>query len=144
MKVKIDVIHGESQSVFDALVDGVRQHNFAHMGPETSKALSVVAHDSSDSSGSGKLIGGVAGRTIYDNFLINVVWVDKAARGTGLGRKLMLQAETEAKKRGCTMAQLDTLSFQAPVFYQKLGFEIIGTVPSTAKSPERYFLLKRY
>ena len=137
--MNIDVVHDESPAIVNALVEGVRQHNFSHMGPETSKPLTIVAHDNND-----KLIGGVAGRTIYDNFLINVVWVDKAARGTGLGRKLMLQAETESKKRGCTMAQLDTLSFQAPVFYQKLGFEIIGTVPSTAKSPERYFLLKRY
>ncbi|WP_220759081.1 MULTISPECIES: GNAT family N-acetyltransferase [unclassified Shewanella] len=142
--MNIDVIHEEAPSVFDALVEGVRQHNFAHMGVETSKPLSVVAHDSSDSSGSGKLIGGVAGRTIYDNFLINVLWVDESVRGTGLGRELMQLAEIEAKSRGCTMAQVDTLSFQAPVFYQKLGFEIIGTVPSTAKSPERYFLLKRF
>ncbi|CAM3432986.1 GNAT family N-acetyltransferase [Shewanella pealeana] len=146
MTVKIDVIHEEAQSVFDTLVDdlvdGVRQHNFAHMGPETSKPLAVVAHD--DNNTSGKLIGGVAGRTIYDNFLINVLWVDEAARGSGLGRQLMQLAEIEAKSRGCTMAQVDTLSFQAPAFYQKLGFEIIGTVPSTDKSPARYFLLKKY
>ncbi|MGS0680290.1 GNAT family N-acetyltransferase [Shewanella sp. 125m-7] len=137
--MNIDVIHDENPAIVDALVEGVRQHNFAHMGPETSKPLTIVAHDDN-----GKLIGGVAGRTIYDNFLINVVWVDEAARGTGLGRKLMLQAEIEAIKRDCTQAQLDTLSFQAPVFYQKLGFEIIGTVPATARSPERYFLLKRF
>ncbi|WP_041415836.1 GNAT family N-acetyltransferase [Shewanella halifaxensis] len=141
--MNIDVLHEEAPAIFDALVDGVRQHNFAHMGPESSKPLAVVAHDG-DNNASGKLIGGVAGCTIYDNFLINVVWVDESARGTGLGRDLMQRAEVEAKQRGCTMAQLDTLSFQAPVFYQKLGFEIIGTVPSTAKSPERYFLLKRF
>ncbi|MCL1140045.1 GNAT family N-acetyltransferase [Shewanella pneumatophori] len=56
----------------------------------------------------------------------------------------MQYAETEAKNRGCIMAQVDTLSFQAPLFYQKLGFEIIGTVPATSKSPARYFLLKHY
>ncbi|WP_299804271.1 GNAT family N-acetyltransferase [uncultured Shewanella sp.] len=141
--MNIDVIHEEAPSVFDALVEAVRQHNFAHMGPETSKPLAVVAHNG-DKNTSGELIGGVAGRTIYDNFLINVVWIDETARGTGLGRELMQLAEIEAKSRGCTMAQVDTLSFQAPVFYQKLGFEIIATVPSTAKSPERYFLLKRF
>ncbi|MEZ9594992.1 N-acetyltransferase [Shewanella sp. 10N.261.52.F9] len=56
----------------------------------------------------------------------------------------MQHAEVEAKNRGCIMAQVDTLSFQAPLFYQKLGLEIIATVPNTAKSPERYFLLKKY
>ncbi|MBL4912495.1 GNAT family N-acetyltransferase [Shewanella schlegeliana] len=137
--MNIDVLHDENPAIFDALVDGVRQHNLAHMGPEKSKPLAVVAYDDT-----GKLIAGVAGCTIYDNFLINVVWVDESVRGTGLGRKLMQQAEIEAKQRDCTMAQVDTLSFQAPLFYQKLGFEIIGTVPCTARSPERYFLLKRY
>jgi ribosomal protein S18 acetylase RimI-like enzyme len=137
--VKIDVINEEASELVDALVSGVRQHNFDHMGVETSKPLSVVAHDEN-----GKLLGGVSGRTIYKNFLINVVWVDKQARGTGLGRELMQLAEVEAKERGCLLAQVDTLSFQAPVFYQKLGFEIVGKVPRIADIPERFFLMKKY
>ena len=72
------------------------------------------------------------------------MWVDEQQRGSGLGKELMQRAEVEAKNRGCIMAQVDTLSFQAPNFYQKLGFEIIGTVPATSKSPARYFLLKKY
>jgi ribosomal protein S18 acetylase RimI-like enzyme len=135
--VKIDVINEEASELVDVLVSGVRQHNFDHMGVETSKPLSVVAHDEN-----GKLLGGVSGRTIYKNFLINVVWVDKQARGTGLGRELMQLAE--AKERGCLLAQVDTLSFQAPVFYQKLGFEIVGQVPRIADIPERFFLMKKY
>ncbi|WP_415775884.1 GNAT family N-acetyltransferase [Shewanella oncorhynchi] len=87
------------------------------------------------------LIGGVGGRTIYKNFLINVVWVDEQTRGTGLGRKLMALAEAEAKQHGCLVAQVDTLSIQAPVFYEKQGFEIIGTVTTT---PKRYFMVKKY
>ena len=137
--MKIEVINEEDSIVFDALVDGVREFNIENMGPETSKPLSVVMRDEDD-----KLIGGVSGRTIYKNFLIGVVWVDKVARGTGLGRQLMELAEIEAKKRGCVVAQLDTLSFQAPLFYQKLGFEVVGSVPALPDSPERYFLLKNY
>lgn len=69
---------------------------------------------------------------------------DQSLRGTGLGRQLMQQAEIEAIKRGCKAAQLDTLSFQAPLFYQKLGFEIFGQVEAIAASPARYFMLKKY
>ncbi len=76
----------------------------------------MVARDGDD-----KLIGGVSGRTIYKHILINVVWVDKEARGTGVGRSLMELAEAEAKKQGCVAAQVDTLSFQAPVFYENLA-----------------------
>ena len=137
--MKIEVKHSEDSMVFDALVAGLRLHRNENMGNENTQPLSVVARDDN-----GEIIGGVAGRSIYKNFLIEVVWVDKAARGTGLGRQLMLQAEEHAKQRGCLAAQLDTLSFQAPQFYQKLGFEIVGTVPEFPGSPARYFMLKRY
>ncbi|QQX82449.1 GNAT family N-acetyltransferase [Shewanella sp. KX20019] len=137
--MNIEVIHSEDKAVFDALVTGVRQHRYDNMGDEETIPLSVVARGEA-----GELIGGVSGRTIYNNFLIEVVWVEKSARGTGLGRRLMLRAEEEAKKRGCLAAQLDTLSFQAPMFYRKLGFESVGVVPGFPGSPERYFMLKKY
>lgn len=139
VELKVEVINEEDSAVFDELVAGVRAHKHENMGPEETLPLSVVARDES-----GKLIGGVSGRTIYKNFLISVVWVDKQTRGTGLGRQLMELAEAEARKQGCLVAQLDTLSYQAPVFYQKLGFEIVGTVPEFPGSPARYFMLKNY
>lgn len=50
----------------------------------------------------------------------------------------------KAKERGCIAAQVDTLSFQAPDFYKKLGFEVAGNVAGISNSPERYFLLKKF
>ena len=133
------MINKEDSAVFDELVAGVREYNSDIMGKEQSKPLSAIARNED-----GKLIGGVSGRTIYRNFLVGVVWVDKSVRGTGLGRRLMELAEIEAKKQGCVVAQVDTLAFQAPVFYEKLGFEIVGKVPGFPGSPERFFLLKKY
>lgn len=137
--MKFQVINEDDSAVFDTLIAGLKEHKYEHMGPEDTLPLSVVARDEDN-----KIIGGVSGRTIYKNFLIDIVWVDKETRGTGLGRKLMELAEVEAKNRGCLVAQLDTLSYQAPDFYQKLGFDIVGTVPGFSGSPERYFLLKNY
>ncbi len=137
--IAMQVILEDNPAVLEALISGLRQYNVEHLGDEKTKPLMVVARDCE-----GKLIGGVAGVTIYQNFLINIVWVDEAHRGSGLGRQLMMQAENEAKRRDCLAAQLDTLSFQAPIFYQKMGFDIIGTVPGFAKSPGRFFMLKRY
>ena len=138
-QLTISQAEGENSELVDALVDGVRQFNFDKMGQEKSEPLTVLAHNDM-----GKLIGGVYGRTIYKNFLIHVVWVDETARGTGLGRELMLAAEHLAVGRGCLQAQVDTLDFQAPDFYQKLGFTLAGTVPAFEGSPARYFLMKRY
>ena len=135
----IAVSHEENSDVFETLVSELRKFNMSHMGNEKSKPLSVIATDDS-----GNLIGGVSGRTIYNQLLIEILWVSESARGCGLGRSLMLRAESEAKARGCIAAQVDTLSFQAPNFYQKLGFEIVGKVAGIPNSPDRFFLVKRY
>jgi ribosomal protein S18 acetylase RimI-like enzyme len=137
--MQLEILSESNQAVFDALVAGVRAHNFELLGHEVSNPLAAIGRDDE-----GKLLGGVAGRTIYRQFLIEVVWVDKAARGSGLGRKLMAMAEAEARQRGCVAAQVDTLAVQAPDFYCKLGFEVVGRVTGLQDSPERLFLLKRY
>ncbi|MGA9574459.1 MAG: GNAT family N-acetyltransferase [Lysobacterales bacterium] len=137
--MNIEVSHEENPEVFEALISELRKFNMSHMGNEKSKPLSVVATDDS-----GNLIGGVSGRTIYNQFLIELLWVGESSREQGLGRNLMVRAESEARARGCLAAQVDTLSFQAPNFYQKLGFEIAGKVSGIPNSPERFFLVKRY
>ncbi len=137
--MNIEVFHEQKQEVFDALVSGVRYYNQEHMGEEKSKPLMLVVRDNE-----GRLIAGVAGRTIYFQLLIEVLWVDRKKRGEGLGTKLMKQLEAEAKKRGCIAAQVDTLSFQAPDFYKRLGFKIVGKVCGIKNSPDRYFLLKEF
>lgn len=137
--MKLDVVEQHDSELFDALVAGVRHFNTEVMGPETSKPLMTIARNDQ-----GELVGGVSGRTIYNNFLIEVVWVADEARGTGLGRQLMQQAEQVARQRGCVVAQVDTMGFQASGFYQKLGFEVIGQVNQVEGSPDRVFLMKHY
>lgn len=137
--MKIEVLNEKNEVIFNALVDGVREFNAGFMGDEKSKPLSVIARDEHD-----RLIGGVSGRTIYKQFLIEVVWIGEEVRGTGLGRRLMELAEVEARKRGCVAAQVDTLSFQGPVFYGKLGFEVVGKITDFPENHERYFLMKKF
>jgi ribosomal protein S18 acetylase RimI-like enzyme len=137
--MKFEVLTSHDSEVFETLVSELREFNFSHMGTEKPQPLSAVAKDDN-----GNIIGGVSGRTIYNQFLIEVLWIADSFRRQGLGRDLMALAEDEAKLRGCLAAQVDTLSFQAPDFYQKLGFEVVGKIDGIPDSPERYFLIKRY
>lgn len=137
--MEFEILDQKETETLGQLVAGVRKYNAEYLGEEESKPLSVIARDDN-----GILIGGVSGRTIYQHFLIEVVWVDKQTRGTGLGRKLMGLAEKEAKDRACVGSQVDTLSFQGSVFYEKLGFEVIGKIPNYPANFDRYFLLKKY
>ena len=137
--MQIEVLEQGEDAVTAELVAGVRRFNKATVGDSGMQPLAVTARDPD-----GRLLGGVAGKTAYRQFLIDVVWVDDSMRGQGLGAQLMQQAEAVARARGCIAAQVDTLSFQAPGFYQRLGFEIVGTVPDCPAPYARHFLFKRY
>jgi ribosomal protein S18 acetylase RimI-like enzyme len=137
--VKTEIIEDRDDTVTQGLIDGVREFNRSIMGHADSKPLAVIARDTE-----GRLIGGVSGRTIYGHYLIEVVWVAESMRAAGLGKRLMNEAEERAKQRGCIGAQVDTVSFQAPDFYKKLGFRVIGTVEDFPAGHARFFMQKDY
>jgi ribosomal protein S18 acetylase RimI-like enzyme len=39
---------------------------------------------------------------------------------------------------------VDALAFQASIFYEKLGFKTVGTIPAFEQSPERFYMMKQY
>jgi GNAT superfamily N-acetyltransferase len=73
-----------------------------------------------------RVAAGLAG-DIYCGWLhVKYLWVSDGLRGRGVGRELMARAEAAARERGCHSAWLDTFSFQARGFYEKLGYEEFG------------------
>ncbi len=55
----------------------------------------------------------------------------------------MAIAEHEARQRGLVGIWLDTFSFQAPVFYEKLGFKEFGQITNFPPGHSRTFYVKR-
>jgi ribosomal protein S18 acetylase RimI-like enzyme len=76
------------------------------------------------------------------NSYIKMLWVDDAYRGEGLGKQLMAQAESYAIENSHKQIWVDTLSFQAPEFYKKLGYKVIQEVPNYQGEHARIFLSK--
>lgn len=135
-----DVATGELQGWNEPTrVDRQIVLNEIQLGFADSKPLAALAYASD-----GTLVGGISGRTVYRHFLIEVVWVAEHLRNQSLGKRLMQLAERTARERGCVAAQVDTLSFQAPVFYRKLGFEVAGKIENFPEGHDRYFLVKRF
>ena len=88
-------------------------------------------------------IGGATGSSYYGWMVIDMLWLPQALRGKNLGREIMLAAEREAIARGCLGIRLDTFSFQARGFYEKLGYTVFGTLPDHPPGHTRYWLAKR-
>lgn len=70
----------------------------------------------------GHVIAGVTGHTWGGTCQVTYLWVEESQRGLGLGRALLRAVEAEARRRHCTQVVLLTHSFQAPDFYQRLGY----------------------
>lgn len=87
-------------------------------------------------------MGGVTARTYWQYLDIKFLWVHERYRKGGLGSKVMHAAEAEALRRGCNAAFLDTLSFQARGFYEKLGYAEFGRLSGFSGKHERYFMQK--
>jgi GNAT superfamily N-acetyltransferase len=64
-------------------------------------------------------------------------------RNEGHASRLLIAAESEARKRGCKHAFLDTFSFQALGFYYKLGYSEFGRLDEFSDKHKRHCLHKR-
>ncbi|ACT08100.1 GCN5-related N-acetyltransferase [Dickeya chrysanthemi Ech1591] len=90
----------------------------------------------------GLIVAGLVARTWWGGLEVQYLWVSNEYRNTGLGSQLMRQAEKEAMTRGCHMAYVDTFSFQAKGFYEKLGYQEYGALPDYAHKYTRHYLAK--
>ena len=90
----------------------------------------------------GNIIGGIIGGTYWGWMYVDILWVHEDHRKKGIGSKLLREAEKEAIRRGCHHVHLDTMSWQAPDFYKKHGYEIIGILPDIPSGNQKYLLIK--
>jgi ribosomal protein S18 acetylase RimI-like enzyme len=86
--------------------------------------------------------GGLLGRAGASALFIDILWIAELFRRRGYGRQLMLAAEREAVRRGCHFAHVETYSFHAPGFYQRLGYEVFGVLDGYRSGHTRYFMKK--
>jgi GNAT superfamily N-acetyltransferase len=90
----------------------------------------------------GQILAGLAGDTYCGWLFVKYLWVSDNLRGRGVGRELMAAAEVRARERGCHSAWLDTFSFQARGFHEKLGYEEFGRL-DYPPAHYRHFMRKR-
>jgi GNAT superfamily N-acetyltransferase len=119
MALKAMELHDEARCrEIDAfLADRIYEFNVQATGYADGKLLAATIQDDA-----GDIMAGINGYTWGGCCEITHVWVHERYRGHGLGRALLQAAESEAVRRGCEQVVLLTHSFQAPQFYEHLGY----------------------
>ncbi len=96
----------------------LREFNYRHIGeyPE-SQVVWLNAKDSN-----GVAIGGIRGTVLMYWLRVEFLWVEEAFRRSGIGGRLLQEAESRARELGAKQVGLDTFDWQAPDFYRKHGY----------------------
>ena len=119
--------------IFRRLVD----FNESRTRPASARELAVLARCGPE------IVAGLTGFTHWNWLNIRFLWVAEPFRRRGLGRRLVAAAEREARIRGCEHAHLDTFSFQAVPFYERLGYSVFGRLEDYPPGHSKVFLEKR-
>lgn len=129
---------GSDARARDVVTQGLEAYNLEQMKkPGGYNDVELYARDAS-----GQVVGGLFGHSGMGWLYVDYLWLQADQRGSGLGAQLLALVEDEARRRECVGVFLYTYSFQAPGFYQKQGFEVMGVLEDCPPGHQRIYLKK--
>jgi ribosomal protein S18 acetylase RimI-like enzyme len=114
----IVVSEGEAPEIEAFLAERIYEYNAKATGYFDGKSFSATRRDES-----GVIQAGVSGYTWGGCCYVSYLWVEASERGRGVGAALVGAVEGFAASKGCKVILLATHNFQAPGFYERMGYE---------------------
>ena len=136
LKVVFDPLPSDSLSRF--VTESLSSYNIAATGQESWYPVGFFLK-----SGRGEWLGGLLGN-LWGGWLHVHLWVAAPARRLGHGTRLLQAAEHYAVERGCFASTLETASFEARPFYEKLGYEVFAALEDYPPGHTKYYLRKQF
>lgn len=133
----LDLDEEPSAEDLRTVVDGVRAFNKSIIGHGPPRAVASFLRDED-----GRIVGGAHGELWGRSVHIAAMWVDESQRGKGQGSALLTAVEDYAATNGCTIAFVETTSFQARPFYENLGYRVFGELEGIDEGVTLFFLRK--
>lgn len=72
----------------------------------------------------GQVIGVLTFVVLYGNIYIDDLFIKPEYRRRGIGKQLLNKVEEYGRDAGVKLISLNTFRFQAPVFYEKCGYQL--------------------
>lgn len=107
--------------------------------PEHRRSLACYLRDAE-----GQVVGGAEGDVRWDWLKLDNMWVRRDLRGRGFGTRLLAAFEELGATLGCRHARTSTYSFQAPGFYQGLGYAVLAEYPDYPPGHSKVDLVKHF
>lgn len=139
MMTRIEMMVDPADDARAAILKPLRAHNLSRAGDPEPETIALVVRDEETD----EIIGGLYGEIFYRWFFIELLAIPEQTQGQGTGSRLIGMAEEVARERGCVGLWLDTFDFQAPSFYERLGFSKFGTLDDFPPGHQRFFMQKR-
>ena len=135
--IRIRITDDGNQKDINDIFEMLKSFNLSNREKSRNVPLGIFYEDTD-----GKKLAGLTGETFGNWLCIHYLFVEEHLRNEGLGSKLLLAAEKEAKVRGCKYAFVDTFSFQAPEFYIKHGYKEAFALNEYPYTGKRYYYTK--
>ena len=91
---------------------------------------------------SGRVVAGIVAAAYWGKLHVRLLWVHPDHQGEGLGSHLMGWAEERGRELRCVSILVDTMSFQAPEFYARLGYRQFGVSNGYEGGASRHYFEK--
>jgi GNAT superfamily N-acetyltransferase len=123
--------------VANELESRLTHFNEAHAGPLRTRHIALTVRDED-----GVLIAGLTGEIFWNALYVDLLWVDENYRHQGYGTSLLRRAEDCAIEHSCNVVYLSTFDFQAPKFYARCGYSVIGELQNVPPGSRRQWFCK--
>ena len=134
MHIQLENIESQKSQIIGNLI---RTYNRSKREAAESEPLNLYIEDEN-----GQLMAGLVAETFGNWLEIEYLFVKENLRGQGIGSQLLQKAESEAKKRNCRYAFVNTYQFQAPAFYKKHGYKEVLTLKDYPYTGQRHYYQK--
>jgi GNAT superfamily N-acetyltransferase len=138
-KPKIVITDVVDKALENVISDGLNTFNDEVVGYGDRRPLAVVVRDPT----TGETLGGVMGRSSLGLLFLDLFYLPPSLRNSGIGSEILRVFEEEGRRRGCISGVLYTISFQAPGFYERNGWQRFGEFACDPPGTSRVFMTKR-